>query len=114
MEDFQPPLKETASLPISGQLLLSFEDRILSRTWDIERAAFQYGVYDLQGTQLWTGRSGSVRLRWGPGSHQAFFVTDKGLPSTFTGHVIAVSYENLPFLMTVLRTRDGLQMSSYP
>ncbi len=54
MEDFRPPLKETASLPISGQLLLSFEDRILSRTWDIERAAFRYGVYDLQGTQLWT------------------------------------------------------------
>jgi len=50
----------------------------------------------------------------GPGAHRAFFLTSEQYPEMVTASVTAVSNNSQPFLMTVLRTRDGLQMSSYP
>ena len=50
----------------------------------------------------------------GPGAHRAFFLTSEQYPELVTASVTAVSNNSQPFLMTVLRTRDGLQMSSYP
>ncbi len=50
----------------------------------------------------------------GPGAHRAFFLTSEQYPELVTASVTAVSDNSQPFLMTVLRTRDGLQMSSYP
>jgi hypothetical protein len=49
----------------------------------------------------------------GPGPPRAFFLTSEQFPELVTASVTAVSNNSKPFLMKVLRTRDGLQMSSY-
>lgn len=46
------------------------------------------------------------------GSHRAFFV-ETGT-TDFTGYLVATADNDYPFVMTILRTHKGLQLSSYP